>query len=389
MKSAGFPFLLFTSFATIVFVSLLFISGCGQMASNAPPVATPTPGIANPNNFTYITVQGTSSLEGLRIDSSGTAVPIPGSPFKVPDTPLGLARSQQFLFAASLNFNFPATLEQGLITTFKIDPDTGSLTEVARQTAIFPTYLSVDAAGRFLYAAVRDGISVFSIGAGGQLTQVDAPSPGLDASLGQMFLRPDGRFLYAGGTPASGHTPSPGTVVANIDPASGKVVQGRFVVLAPRNIAETSDGAFLLATTTTPTVPNAICTYPLDPANGFPGGSFSTQVPQPAFCASTGLGSSGLAVTPAGSFVAVTNVGSNSISVFRMSSGMLTEVPGSPFAFAGARSQVAISRDGRFLLAGNSSNEVGVFRLDSSTGALTPIPGSPFPISGFASMILP
>jgi 6-phosphogluconolactonase (cycloisomerase 2 family) len=371
-------------------ILLVLSIGCGQItmssSSSTGPTPTPTPAISNPQNFTYVTVQSTFSVEGFKIDSTGAVVPITGSPFAVPDTPLGLARTQQFLFVSSINFNVPASPDRELIVTYRIDSDTGALTQVASHPAVNPSDLTVDSTGRFLYATVRDGVSVFSIGATGQLSEVPGSSGDLSANLGPIVLHPSGRFFYAGGFPASGHTPSRGTMAANVDPTTGAVLRGQFLDLDAGSVTITSDGKFLLATTAS--AANAVCTYAIDPVNGYPGGSFSTLVPQSTSCAGTGADGE-VVITPSGSFAMVTNPGSNSVSVFRMSSGLLTEVPGSPFPTGTGPGHVAISSDGDFVFVGNrNSDDVTVYQLDNATGKLTPVRGSPFKLSGFPGPII-
>ena len=396
MKSAKFAFLLFSVVLLFSFISLLLTAGCGRgmLSSSAGPVPTPAaPGISNPNNFTYVTVQNTSKIEGFKIDSTGAVVAIPGSPFAVPDSPMGLVRTQQFLFVASINFNFPATPELGLITTYRIDPNTGALIEVARQNAVVPSFLAVDSEARFLYVTVRDGVSVFSIGTGGQLQEIPGSpfnsSAGVDAVVGQVILHPGGKFLYSVGIPPTGHDPSVGTIVARVDSSTGAASQGQFLVLTPTSVNVTPDGKFLLATTSTPSLPNAICSYTIDPVNGFPGGSFSTLVPQSTACASTGTGGFSVAVVPSGPFAVVLNEDANTISVFKLSSGTLTQVPGSPFSAGIAPLSVAVSRDGHFLFVANGrSNDVTIFQFDSITGALSPVSGSTFKLTGRPFQIL-
>ena len=64
------------------------------------------------------------------------------------------------------------------------------------------------------------------------------------------------------------------------------------------------------------------------------------------------------------------------------SMGMLSAVPGSPFA-AGINLYLAIDPEDRFLFAANDGPPAGVlgFSIDPSTGALTPVPGSSFPVT--------
>lgn len=89
--------------------------------------------------------------------------------------------------------------------------------------------------------------------------------------------------------------------------------------------------------------------------------------------------------------------GQNAILAYRNASdGMLTPLPGSPFATHGAGvanpkqvlgpddsdTQLQLSEDGQFLLAVNSgSNSIAVFHIQRD-GSLMPVAGSPFPSGG-------
>lgn len=87
----------------------------------------------------------------------------------------------------------------------------------------------------------------------------------------------------------------------------------------------------------------------------------------------------------AGDLLFAANTGSDTISVFKInpSSGVLTPVPGSPFATGNpggnaAGISVAATPDGKFLMAASfGSSNVAVFSIGSN-GALSPIAGSPF-----------
>ena len=87
----------------------------------------------------------------------------------------------------------------------------------------------------------------------------------------------------------------------------------------------------------------------------------------------------GLAVDSGGTFLFVADQGSNTISVFSISSGSLTEVAGSPFSTNDPNSpniatgpvSVAVTPSANFLyVAHQFTNTVGVFAVDSN-GALT------------------
>jgi len=87
-----------------------------------------------------------------------------------------------------------------------------------------------------------------------------------------------------------------------------------------------------------------------------------------------------------GSFLYVTDDGSNDVAGFSINptTGGLTAVTGSPFATGGNAGtngglSLAVTPDGKFLIAGSAgSTNITVFSI-ASDGSLTPISGSPFP----------
>jgi len=95
-----------------------------------------------------------------------------------------------------------------------------------------------------------------------------------------------------------------------------------------------------------------------------------------------------IAINPAGTFVYVLN-GDDTISVFSVdqTSGVLTEITGSPFASGETNLDAeVVSPNGKFLFVttgGNSTSGLtAAFSINSTTGALTPVAGSPFSTPG-------
>ena len=80
-----------------------------------------------------------------------------------------------------------------------------------------------------------------------------------------------------------------------------------------------------------------------------------------------------------GKFVFVANQGSNSISVFSVdgSTGLLTEITGSPFATAAGPSGLAMTGNTLFV-ANQGAGTVSVYTVDQASGNLTQAAGSPF-----------
>jgi 6-phosphogluconolactonase (cycloisomerase 2 family) len=106
--------------------------------------------------------------------------------------------------------------------------------------------------------------------------------------------------------------------------------------------------------------------------------------------AGTSAAPSGVAITPSGAFLYVSDFGENSVSGFAVnsSSGVLTAVPGSPFAAGSSPTGLAIDPSGKYLYVANEgSNNASAFEICASSlpgcpstpdGSLVPVTGSPF-----------
>lgn len=101
----------------------------------------------------------------------------------------------------------------------------------------------------------------------------------------------------------------------------------------------------------------------------------------------TGTGPVSVAITPNGNYLYVANQFTSTVSGYSISSGTLTLLPGSPYAVANQPSAVALTPDGNFLYVANQgSNNLSAFAVCANasltcttpTGILTPVPGSPF-----------
>lgn len=112
----------------------------------------------------------------------------------------------------------------------------------------------------------------------------------------------------------------------------------------------------------------------------------------PALLAGSPFASGGnlfLALDPSGKFLFAPDIGPpNGVSAFTIDSttGALTSVPGSPFAFAGQTVLnsnpvgIVVDSTGQFVyVALRATNQVAAFSIVSGTGALASVPGSPFP----------
>jgi 6-phosphogluconolactonase (cycloisomerase 2 family) len=79
-------------------------------------------------------------------------------------------------------------------------------------------------------------------------------------------------------------------------------------------------------------------------------------------------------------FLYTTNYGADTITGFRMDAvtGLLTELPGSPFPATVNVEDLAIDPTNRFLYTTSVKGLVAGYRIDPDSGALTPVPGSPY-----------
>src|SRR5215831_16244303 len=130
---------------------------------------------------------------------------------------------------------------------------------------------------------------------------------------------------------------------------------------------------------------NSVSAFAIDPVTGIltavPGSPFATGG------VDDGNGMS-LTTTPDDRFLIVANGSSMTISVFSIAAnGALTPVAGSPFASgaAGLLTSAKVPSDGKFLAVTSAPGSIAMFNI-SATGALTPVPGSPTPDTGAAGI---
>ena len=366
-----------------------------MQSTTSAPTPTPIPAISNPNNFVYVSVYNSSTVEGFKIDRDGNVSPIPGSPFPVPEGPIGIARNQDFLFVGSMGINV-LTPDKDMITSYRIDPSSGALTQAASLHTGIPETLSVAPGGRFLYS---DGVDVFSVSSSGQLAEVPGAPFGSPSSLvfvqGNIVFHPSGKFLYSWGVPDGHGDPGPFAIFASVDPQSGVPSNGQ--MLGPRtpSLEITPDGKFMAAVTGTVQAQDQVCTYTIDPVTGAPSGASLGGTPVTPFsCANGPNFLYELALDPDGTLAAATGV--QGLTIFRLSNGMLSQLPNSTYLLQENSQLVSFSRDGKYLfVAGRPTqtpgaiNMVEVFRVDSVNGTLSPAAGSPFLLSAAPAGMVP
>ena len=112
----------------------------------------------------YLAIPQANAIAAYRVDtSSGNFKPVLGSPFSGGTSPISIAvhPSGKFVYAANQGSND--------ISLFKIDSNTGELTEVMPRTAagLNPAALVMDSGGDLIFVAnqTSNNISVFSVSA--------------------------------------------------------------------------------------------------------------------------------------------------------------------------------------------------------------------------------
>jgi hypothetical protein len=365
----------FSLFASTIFLISILITGCGQLNSSSTPAPSPSPENSEEGtSFLYITEANTSSIEAFAISASGAVSAVSGSPFKLPQAPIGIARSGEFLFIGSVAPSVRNPLTRS-ITTFRINPGTGSLSQIASMVTSATSNLSVSPNGRFLYSG---GVNVFAISPAGRLSAISGSpftSPPLSDISAPLSFSPTGHFFYSVASPLTTGAATWTGAVAETDPQTGAVHDGQILNLDTVSLGVTPDGNAMVATSQDPALQNQLCTFSIDPRSGLMSGVVIS-------CATAPDPLDRLAIAPTGNFIAAT--APNAVYLFGLNNGQLS-VPAGPFFLTTQPSLVRFSRDGKFLFvagAFNSGpiNELAVFKVDSTAGALIPVSGSPFPL---------
>jgi 6-phosphogluconolactonase len=323
----------------------------------------------NPPRFLYVANRGSGNVSAYTIDAAGGALTtIVGSPFTTGSGPVAIAVDPSGAYV------YVANQSGGNISAFTIDRTSGALTAVMGSpfaTGPLPTSVAVDPSSSFVYATSRSAGTVW----------------GYAITAGSGALTP-----LSGGVVATGKAPSAVTV----DPL------GEFVYVA--NQSEGTFSAFsintglLSADAGSPFLagssPSALALDPtghdiyiansaantLTGISGLPVSASVAQSPISGSPYATGLTPISIALSVVNDFVYVANQGSNNVSAYKLGAGtgILTAVPGSPFASA-QPAAVAVDPTGRFAYVANAvSNTVSAYAIAPASGALTPLGGSPY-----------
>ncbi len=257
--------------------------------------------------------------------------------------------------------------------------------------------LAAQAQGNYVYVnnqAAANTVSGYSVSATGALTQLSG-SPystgGVGANvvcygLNRITLSPINNLMFVANTgdrtitsftinPSTGVLTRVGAPVATI--LTLDACQGI-------SLAATPDGSFLFASSN-----GQIETFTIG-AGGAIAPLINPVTGTPTVTANCCSPNAGMVISPNGQFLATSN--QTSVSMFTINSGVLTAVPGSPFAKTGSGSLSGLdfSCAADRLYSGEATGSPALadaWTIDNSPtsptlGTLTPVPGTPFTSSG-------
>jgi 6-phosphogluconolactonase len=325
-------------------VLLLHINGStGAITTGAetPQVQNTSPnGIAlmPSKKFLYAVNSANNSISIFNVASDGTLT-LTATPTPVSFSPINAVVDPSSKYLLVTN-DLSTVQNQGSVSVFSIDADTGALSEVAGSPVpanAHPFEILITPSGKFVYITNRsiDMVTAFTF-SNGVLTPLGPGLSPVPAGSGVSGLAVDGseRFLY----------------VANINGKNQPPNQNTTGNISGFNI-DSSTGAL-------------------------------TPMPGSPFTANNGNGPAAITVDPSGKFVYATTAGSSfSIWCFAITStnGQLVSATNSPFSLAAGGLFALIDPSGNYFYIGASTgNGVAGYTYNSSTGALTAIPGSPF-----------
>jgi 6-phosphogluconolactonase (cycloisomerase 2 family) len=331
--------------------------------------------------FLYGSNNVTSTISGFTINpANGALTQVSGSPFPTPtgDTSIAVSRDFKFLYGADFGLS--------QISAFSVNGD-GSLSPLLGTpfpAGNGPVSVVTHPTADFLYASNQGSGEVMVFIIDPELTKSSSVAIGNAPLFGAMT--PDGAHYYQ---TVSALAQIAGFSVSASDgsltPIGGSPFSTGFF---PRTLAIDPASKFLYATISSSFMgtSTSVYAYTIDAASGG-----LTAVPGSPF--TVGENPVSAVVDVSGRFLFVANnantANGNSVSAFSIDpdTGVLTPVPGSPFAAAPFPSFVAADPSGQYVYVGLDTNPgIAAFVINQKTGALTPMAGSPFPGSSVWSI---
>jgi 6-phosphogluconolactonase len=367
---------------TVIALVLAILAGCGASSNNSSNTNGGGSPLPTGTEFLYVG-DNVGEIHAFSVDpNSGTLTPVSGGPFSVTnmsaasDVRLAADPSGMVLYATSAGIGGPN------VVALTVNVTTGALTPVAaNQTLPIPAgKIAIDPKGKNAYvipdpsanAAEVFGFSIDQTTHGlATLSNQPIALPGIPHDV---TVDPSGGFVYITFQGTPGHE------IAGFsrDPSTGllSVLGSPFANTgsdSPQGIRVTPNENFVVvanqATSNVSVLSQAISSGVLSNVAGSPFASGDSPAP--------------VAIDPSGNVALVGNTGGGSLSAYTIGTGgALTPVAGTPVPL-GAISQpqsVAVDPSDKFVYVSTLPSQVSGFTLNPSTGTLTPITGSPFSI---------
>ena len=374
--------------ACLLLFSLLALAAApGSSRAAEPATAAPAVPAAGPTVPVYVGSYTKADAKGIHLMRLDTATGTLGEPQAVAETPnptyLALHPSKRFLFAINEIDKFDGK-SAGSVTGFSIEPGTGKLTAINRQSSggPGPCHLSFDAAGKNVLIANYGGGSV-------EVVPVDEDGKMAEPSC---FIQHDTNATAPNGKKRQPHghciEPDPaGKFVLCDDLGLDKILVYRFdgakgvltpndppaadtaAGAGPRHLAFHPDGKFVYNINE---LNSTLGAYAYDAAKGTLAELQTLSTLPPDFKGKNSCAE--VQVHPSGKFVYGSNRGHDSIAAFAIDpgTGKLTLIGHTPTGGKTPRN-FALDPTGRWLLAANQdTGNVVVFKVDGQTGKLEP-----------------
>jgi hypothetical protein len=312
------------------------------------------------------------NLAGFQI-TSGAVRPVSGSPFLAPGSSPSAAAYGNFVFT------FTSTQNSNTLLTWRVDPNSGSLKQIASTNPANAARLATGGPGKFLYT-VSSAVSVYAIDPNtGNLTQIPGSPFTVTDLSGPSMISPDGKWICG---PAFAGPGASQLECDQLDPSTGAVVtpQGQ-AIRGTQNflVLGFSTDDLLIAGGGQSDSPQSFQVLQITPSGFQVLSSVPAQMP------------AGGAISPDNMFVVGVDAGTQQVNVYRFgeTKGSLrllsqTTVPDrSPgaAAFTPQGKNVAIA-----FVVGNA---LGVYNI-SPSGSLTAVTGSPIPtVPSPVSVVVP
>jgi 6-phosphogluconolactonase (cycloisomerase 2 family) len=361
------------------------------------------------SRFGYVANDQDSTISGYEVDANvGALEPLPGSPFGAPPNP------NHIYVNPGGNFAY-ATNDSGSLAGFSVDGVSGQLTPLPGSPlslSVAPDHLVFHPSGKTAYVSKvgnnpplaitldpGSGQMALSTGTGilaadsvavdskGQYLYVGVPYTFVQTLIGyfnEWYYCFFGCFYHSGVFP---YCLSYAYYCAPEYSDSGTYAYiYKYQLGSDGSVQNALNNTYL---STNPTQVNRMVVHPsgqfiyalYGPQNQIQLFTMAgTNYPTAGAITGVDSQSTDLVLSPSGRFLFVPSQASQSVHVYSVdsTSGILTEISGSPFAMP-PNSALSVDPTERFLYAGSATNAtMSVYSIDPSSGTLTQINGSPF-----------